>query len=270
LNQEQLRRWHDDQGVTFAEALAAAGYHPERLAEAVRPPGSLAYFVELHIEQGRVLEDAGKRLGIVTAIAGMTQYRVRIAGRADHSGGTPMALRRDALAGAAEVVLAVERLARAEAERGTVGTVGDLRVRPGFTVIIPGEVELWVDCRGGDDASKRRVLTGVDATLAEVCHRRGLVYEREVLLDEAALPMSPEVVAELEEACREVGTAPLLMPSGANHDTRHMAAIAPVGMLFVPSVEGISHAPEEYTRLEDICLGVQVLAHALVKLAGVA
>lgn len=270
LTKEHLQSWRDDKGVTFWDALAAAGYHPELLAEAVRPPGSLKCFIELHIEQGRVLEGAGKRLGVVTAIAGITQYRVRLRGRADHSGATPMGLRRDALCGAAEVVLAVERLAEAEAASGTVGTVGDVRVSPGATVIVPGEVQLWLDARGVDDAAKGRVLAGVDATLLSVCQRRGLAYEREVLIDEQALPMDGEVVAALRAACEKVGVEPLLLPSGANHDARHMAAIAPAGMLFVPSVGGISHAPEEFTRSEDVCLGVQALAEALVALAGIA
>lgn len=268
LTEADLQAWRDEEGMSFWEALAAAGYHPERLAEAVRPAESLRCFVELHIEQGRVLEDTGRRLGVVTAIAGMTQYRLRIVGRADHSGGTPMALRRDALTGAAEVILAVERLARSEAEHGTVGTVGDLRVSPGFTVIIPGAVDLWLDCRGTDDASKARVLVGIWNTLDEVCRRRGLTWERELIISEESIMMSPSVIAELRAACADVGVEPLLMPSGANHDTRHMAALAPAGMLFVPSVGGVSHAPDEFTPLEDICLGVQVLARALVRLAG--
>lgn len=268
LTEADLHAWRDEEGISFWEALAAAGYHPERLAEAARPAESLRCFVELHIEQGRVLEDAKRRLGVVTAIAGMTQYRVRISGRPDHSGGTPMGSRRDALAGAAEVVLAVERLARSEAEHGTVGTVGDLRVEPGFTVVIPGAVDLWLDCRGVDDASKARVLVGVWNTLDEVCRRRELSWERELIISEEAIMMSPLVIAELRAACAELKQEAHLMPSGANHDTRHMAALAPVGMLFVPSAGGVSHAPDEYTALEDISLGVQVLARALVRLAG--
>lgn len=268
LTESDLQSWRDQDGMSYWEALAAAGYHPEALGEAVRAPGSLRCFVELHIEQGRVLEDSKHRLGIVSAMAGMTQYRLRVTGRADHSGGTPMALRRDALAGAAEVVLAVERLARSEVEFGTVGTVGDLRPSPGSTVIIPGSADLWLDCRGTDDASKARVLVGVWNALDEICRRRGLSWERELLIAEESILMSPAVISELQAACREVGVEPLVMPSGANHDTRHMAALAPVGMLFVPSVGGVSHAPDEYTAIEDICMGVQVLARALVRLAG--
>ena len=268
LSPDDLRAWRDDQGRTFWAALQAAGYHPERLARAVRPPGSLCCFVELHIEQGRVLADAGARLGVVTAIAGLTTNRVEIRGRADHAGATPMGLRQDALAAAAEVVLAVERLARREARHGTVGTVGELRALPGFPATIPGLVKLWIDTRGVDDASKQRVLDGTIAALAEACRRRGLMCERELLVDELALPMSPQVVDELRAACEDVGVPPLLLPSGAGHDAQHMAALGPVGMLFVPSVGGVSHAPEEYTAPEDLCLGVQVLAHALVRLAG--
>jgi beta-ureidopropionase / N-carbamoyl-L-amino-acid hydrolase len=267
LTPDHLRQWRDEQGVSFWDSLAQAGYHPENLAEAARPPGSLFAYVELHIEQGKILEDAGKSVGIVTAIAGLTQYRVQIKGSPDHSGGTPMELRRDALVAAAEMVLAVERLARSESVHRTVGTVGDLRVSPGMTVVVPGKAELWIDVRGVDDASKRRVLAGIDDTLTEVCGRRGLACERSVIIDDQALPMSRLVIDELRAAGRDLGLEPLAMPSGANHDARHLAAITEVGMLFVPSVGGVSHSPEEYTAIKDICAGVQVLAHALLRLA---
>ncbi len=267
LTPEDLRRLRDAQGLSLWDVLAGEGYAPERLAEAVVGPREVRAFVELHVEQGRVLEDRGKRIGIVTAIPGPTRMRVRLRGRADHSGGTPMDLRRDALTGAAELVLQVEALARRERVHGTVGTVGVLTVHPGAVHTIPGEVEFAVDIRGIDLASKRRVVEAFRQALDRVAADRGLGLEVRPSVDEAPVPCSAWVVDRIADVCARLGIDALRMPSGGGHDAQHLAAVTESGMIFVPSGGGIAHTPEEYTALEDIALGAEILADVLCSLA---
>jgi N-carbamoyl-L-amino-acid hydrolase len=263
----ELRRLRDADGHSLWDVLAEQGYAPDRLAEAIVGPRQVRAFVEVHVEQGRVLEDQGKRIGIVTAIPGPTRMRVRLRGMADHSGGTPMAIRRDALTGAAELVLQVEALARREGVHGTVGTVGVLNVHPGAVHTIPGEVDFAVDIRGVDLASKRRVVDEFRQALDRVGAARGLGLEVSTSVDEAPVPCSPWIVERIAAACARLGIDALRLSSGGGHDAQHLAAVTESGMIFVPSARGIAHTPEEYTELEDIALGAEVLAEVLASLA---
>ena len=257
----------DASGVTFGRALRRLGLDPARAGEARRPPGVFAAYLELHIEQGRVLEEMGARLGIVEAIAAPTRLRLRMTGRADHSGATPMALRRDALAGAAEVVLAVERAARAA--RGVVGTVGTLRVEPGAINVVPGAAELGIDVRGTDAGARGQVVARIREAIDAVAAARGLDAAIEVLSDEAPVALDPGIAALLERHGRARGLPLRRLPSGAGHDAMQLARLCPAGMLLVPSRGGVSHDRAEWTDLADIVAGTQVLLDAVLELAGV-
>jgi hydantoinase/carbamoylase family amidase len=184
-----------------------------------------------------------------------------------HAGATPMRLRRDALAGAAEVVLELERLALASASGSTVGTVGVLRVAPGAVNIIPGEVEMDIDVRDSDLEARERVVEALRAKLEETASRRGLELTVSTLTRDEPAACSPMVIDAVRGACEELGVRHVPMISGAYHDAMVLGARVPMGMIFVPSVGGLSHHPDEYTDPEDIDRGVRVLAGALERLA---
>lgn len=266
LTRHQLDRLVDAQGVTAAEAMRRAGFDPDRLGEAVWRPEQIAAYLELHIEQGATLEQLGKRIGIVTAIAAATRYRAVLTGSADHSGATPMGARRDALAAAAEIVLGVERIAASEAGPTTVGTVGVLKIRPGAMTVIPGEAELGIDIRDVEPEPKSLASQKIEAMIEEVCARRNIGLELIKLLDDAPGAMSTAVQDAVKSAAERLGRGYHFMRSSAGHDARIISHLTQAGMIFVPSRGGISHSPKEYTEPEDIFAGVEVLREAVLEL----
>jgi hydantoinase/carbamoylase family amidase len=220
----------------------------------------------LHIEQGRVLEEAGRAIGVVEAIAAPCRLRLRLTGRADHSGATPMPLRRDALAGAAEVVLAIEGLAAAS--NGVVGTVGTLRVEPGAINVVPGQVELGIDIRAMTRAARDPVVAAIRAAIDGIAAARQLEATIEILSDEEPVTLDRDLAALLARCAHARDLDPLHMPSGAGHDAMHLARLCPSGMLFIPSRDGISHNRLEWSDLDHIVAGTQVLCDAALELAG--
>jgi hydantoinase/carbamoylase family amidase len=267
LTRAELDSMVDRDGVSIAAAMRAVGLDPERIDEARLEIGSVHAFVELHIEQAGVLEAAGIAIGAVTNIAAPHDLLVRITGAPAHAGATPMRLRRDAFAGAVEAAAELERLARDSPSGGTVGTVGVVKVGPGAINVIPGEVELQVDIRDHDGAARESAVSNFLAALEEICTRRGLEHSvQTITLDQPAV-CSPIVVDAVRGACEDVGEPYLDIISGAYHDAMVLGAKVPMGMIFVPSVGGISHSPLEYTAPVDIDRGVRVLAATLRRLA---
>jgi hydantoinase/carbamoylase family amidase len=261
---DEARMLVADDGETFASALRG----PNGLLDGVpvrdgfpRP----AAYVELHIEQGPVMEREGARLGIVTAIAGQRRFRVRVDGVAGHSGTVPMNGRADALAAAAELVLAVEAAARAHDD--TVGTVGHLNVEPNQTNIVPGLVTLRIDVRSIDDARIAAVERTVRADAAEIAQRRGVRVAIEVIEARAAVPMETRMRLLVRTVCLERDAKAIEIPSGAGHDAMCIAQIAPAAMIFVPSIGGRSHVGDERTAPADLELGVEALGAALLAVA---
>jgi hydantoinase/carbamoylase family amidase len=267
LSRADLDRLRDRDGVSMADALRGAGYDPDRLADARIEPAGVHALVELHIEQGAVLEDGGEPIGVVTAIAAPHDFRLTLRGAATHAGATPMHLRRDALAGAAEAMTALERIARASPSGTTVGTVGVVRVRPGAINVVPGEVELDVDVRDADRAAREQVVEEVLAETREIAAGRGLEVEVTPIVDDAPVACDPRVIDAAAEAAQELGLPFRRMTSGAYHDAMVMGTRVPIGMIFVPSAGGISHHPDEHTDPDDLDHGVRVLAGTLARLA---
>lgn len=257
----------DAAGVRLGRELRRMGLDPALAGTARREPGAFAAFLELHIEQGRVLEESGDRLGAIEAIAAPVRFRLRLTGRADHSGATPMGLRRDALAGAAEVILAVER--RASTALGVVGTVGTARVEPGAINVVPGVVELGIDVRGTVAADRAAVVAALREDVARIAAARGLAADLQTTSDEAPVPLDPGLVATLERHARARGLRCRRMVSGSGHDAMQLARLCPAGLLMVPSRGGVSHNRAEWTDLADIVAGTQVLCDAALDLAGI-
>lgn len=267
LTRDELDAFTDLSGTTLAAVLRAAGLDPDRLTEARIDPAAVHAFVELHIEQGIVLESAGIPVGVVTHIAAQHSMRLTLRGEAGHAGATPMALRRDALAGAAEVVVELERLAHEAPGATAVGTVGVISALPGAINVVPGTAELLVDIRDRELGPRTRLVEAFVAAVAAIAGRRGLEHELATISSDAPLACSPGVVAAASAACGELGTPFREIVSGAVHDAIIMGGQVPVGMIFVPSRGGISHSPLEYTAPEEIDRGVEVLAGTLAILA---
>lgn len=244
-------------GRPVADHLRSAGLDPETVFEARRPQGSVAAFLELHIEQGSSLEAAGLPVGVVQGIVGIRRYTATFRGVANHAGTTPMTDRRDALVMAAPFIIAVRDTAVAH---GIVGTVGTLQLQPGAPSVIPGNVDLSVETRGLEE----RALDHAEAELARRARDTGAEFDR--FSAKPPVKSEPRLVAVLTEACDQLGLSYQLMPSGAGHDAMCMAHIAPQAMLFVPSRGGISHSPQEYTAPESCVAGARVLLAALLEL----
>jgi N-carbamoyl-L-amino-acid hydrolase len=243
-------------GRPVREHLQAAGLDPTTITAARRAPGSLAAYLELHIEQGDILTTAATPIGIVTGFVGIRRYAVTFPGYANHAGTTPMHRRQDALVAAAPFVTFVHDLA---VEHGIVATIGTLTVHPGAPNVIPGRVDLIVETRGLDAA----VLDQVAAALAERARAAGATFA--TVVSKPPVPADPSVVGALIAACGTLGLASLAMPSGAGHDAMCMATICPQAMIFVPSQGGVSHSPDEYTTPEDCVGGARVLLAGLLR-----
>jgi allantoate deiminase len=256
----------DGDGLSVAQAMRDYGLDPEHVEDARRGQDSLAAYLELHIEQGRVLEAEDLPAGIVTGIAGPVWLRFSLQGESGHAGATPMDRRHDALAAAAQIVLAVDE--EASSTSSAVGTVGQIEARPGGINIIPGRVDFSVDLRDIDVAVRDGVEGRIRERAEEVCARRGVELGIEELQRLDPAPCSEEVRTVISEACEEVGIRPHSLPSGAGHDGMHLASLCPMGMIFVRSKDGISHNPEEWSSKEDCEAGCNVLYRSVLGLAG--
>lgn len=251
----------DRDGVSRREALTAFGCDPDGIGTVARDPRQTLGFLEVHIEQGPVLESEGLPVGIVTAINGATRLAVQMRGTAGHAGTVPMGLRRDALACAAAAVIAIEELARSEP--GLVATVGRIEARPGAVNVIPGEALFTVDVRSSDDAQRTRAVAEIRARLGALAQARAIALDVTTTHEAAACGCDPDIVGQIEAAVVRQGIRPLRLASGAGHDAMAMAALCPVGMLFVRCDRGISHNPAERITVEDADAAVRVLLDAI-------
>ncbi len=249
----------DADGVTMREAIGRFGLDPAMIGTAARRREEIAAYVELHIEQGPVLEAAGLPVGCVSAISGAGRFEVVVQGAAGHAGTVPMGQRRDALAAAAESVLAVER--RCGAEAGLVGTVGRLEVADGATNVIPGRVRFTMDIRAPEDGQRARAEADVLAAFAAIGQARGISVRVERIYDMAAAPCAPWLMRQIERSIAAAGVRPQRLPSGAGHDGLAMRSIADIGMIFVRCAGGVSHHPAEAITEADAEMGARVLQH---------
>ncbi len=261
LSLNTVRQW-EKADLPLDRYLQDAARLPQRAGDR-----SIGGYLELHIEQGRRLEASNTTIGAVTAIPGATRWRIGISGRADHSGATPMGMRRDALAAAAELILAVERAGMAERTRETVATAAAVRALPGAWNVIPGQVELLTDIRGIEQESIDRALEFVREAARGIASQREVEISFEDVTRGKPVLLNEAMVSRVESAARALNMSVVRMPSGAGHDAQTIAPLAPTGMVFVPSIGGVSHSPQEFTRPEDILAGVQVLAGTWAALA---
>ena len=255
----------DAEGVPLAEWVRRYGGDPDRIAEMTPPAGSLFAYLELHIEQGGVLWQRGIPLGIVEGIVGINRYRVALEGFANHAGTTPMNQRRDALVTASKIILAVREIVTAPAGR-QVGTVGTISVQPGAPNVIPGRVEFPVELRDLSMEKIEALARQIRDRGAQLAAADGVTLTWELASSHEPALTHPQIRFQIQQAAAEMRAVTLTMPSGAGHDAQAMAQLCPVGMIFVPSKDGISHSPAEYSRPEEIACGAELLYRTILRL----
>ena len=262
LTLNDLHRLVDTQGITLYDVLKGRNLNPDAI-ESMAYNRPVKAFIEIHIEQGKVLEHEQKQIGIVSGIAGPERFYVTIRGNADHSGATPMNLRHDALCGASKIILGIEEVTSMQEEPPVVGTVGIAEVVPGAMNVIPGAVKLGVDIRSISKVARDSVVFLIKELIDVIAEKRGLSYTIEPISKDHPVSMHPLMVKEIERAVTSLQLEYMIMPSGAGHDAMHWAEVAPTGMIFIPCRDGISHNSAEFAAMDDIVAGAEVLENVI-------
>lgn len=266
VTRESLDTFKDSQGVSIAQAMEDFGFDPNKIQDAVRKPEDVKAFLELHIEQGPILESGNKEIGIVEYIVGICQIEVVVKGRPDHAGTTPMEMRSDALDAASLVISKISSFAK-DAGQGTVSTVGTLSLLPGAANIVPGEVKFTVDMRSKKAECIEEVKGKIEAALAEVAASKGVNYTVVEKLSVTPVKLAEDILSMLNKHSDNLGLKKQTMLSGAGHDAMVMASITDVGLIFVPSKDGRSHCPEEWTDYEDLQKGIEVVCETIIEIS---
>jgi allantoate deiminase len=259
---ESVLNDRDRDGISMREAMQRFGLDPDCIGAAARSRRDLLAYLELHIEQGPVLEAQNLPVGVVTAIAGATRMAARLTGMAGHAGTVPMHLRRDALAGAAEAIGAIEAFCRND-ENGLVGTVGSVQAMPGATNVIPGQVSFTIDIRAPTDGHRKSAVADIVRQIEAIAKRRDLSLQLDITHENRTAPCAPWLKAQIAKAIGAEGFSVFELPSGAGHDGMAMIDIADVGMIFVRCRGGISHHPDEHVELADADAGARVLLRVI-------
>jgi allantoate deiminase len=267
IDPEKVLPMPDRQGIKIQDALKGVGIDPNNILHAKREPKEIAAYLELHIEQGAVLDNLNLPVGVVTGIAAQVILELTLKGRTDHAGATPMHIRKDALIGAAQIVLEVQKLA-IQAGPDSVATVGRMEVKPGALNAVPGEVFMTFDIRDihleTRDNLVRQIVLMIHS-IAKINHLELNLIETSRL---TPVMLPEKMINTISESCRKLHIPVHIMPSGASHDAQNMAKITDVGMIFIRSKNGISHSPEEFSTMDDISLGTSVLYETVLKLDG--
>jgi N-carbamoyl-L-amino-acid hydrolase len=253
-------------GKTIAEGIAAIGGNPAQLANMVRSNGEVAAYIEIHIEQGKILYAEKIDIGVVEGIVGISWWDVTIEGAANHAGTTPMNMRQDSLLAASELVIAVNRVVTS-VPGSQVGTVGKIRAEPGAPNVIPGKVVMSLELRDLSETKVEKLFASIDREAQSIAERTGTTVSFSPI-ETSAIPAltDPRVRDAIAGAAGKLGLSFKRMPSGAGHDAQSMARIAPIGMIFIPSVDGISHSPKEFSHPADIENGANVLLHTILEI----
>ncbi len=267
LTPEKIYNARDLNGVTLVDAMAERGLNAMDALRARRTPESVHAFVELHIEQGPVLDRRQLPIGVVEGIAGLFKWDVHLIGTANHAGTTPMDMRNDAFQGLAELGGEIPRILEEDGSARSVATIGRVALKPGAANVVPGRAEFSLEVRDTDPQVLEQLSHAFRKAISAIGRRRGLMFEFEVLSEIAPVKCDPGIVEIIQASARSLDAESLVMPSGAAHDTQMMASLTRAGMVFVPSKDGRSHSPAEWTPWEDIENGANVLLNTLYRLA---
>jgi N-carbamoyl-L-amino-acid hydrolase len=267
LTHQMLMSAHDADGNLLVNAMEAAGLDPSRALAARRSPESMHAFLELHVEQGPVLEQLRRPIGVVDSISGVFKWIIHLKGKADHAGTSPMNMRSDAFMGLADFAHEIPRIIDENGTDRSRLTVGKVELKPGSPHTIPGEALFTLVGRDSDEGIMENLANSCRKSLSAIARRHNLKFEYEQISWLKPMNCDPGVVEMLEQQSSDLGYSYLRMPSGAGHDTQFMTGITRAGLLFVPSVGGVSHSPDEWTHWHDIECGSNVLLNTAVKLA---
>ncbi|NVB41043.1 Zn-dependent hydrolase [Pseudenhygromyxa sp. WMMC2535] len=267
LSPGKLHKARDLEGVSLVEAMAAHGLDAMDALQARRRPESLLAYLELHIEQGPVLERRGATIGVVEAITGLFKWEIRMLGTPNHAGTTPMDMRNDAFTGVVEFAAALPRLLDENGSPQSRATIGRVELQPGSANTVPGAAICSLDVRDPDPQILRELAEAMRRSLSAIARRHGLMFEFEVLSQIEPVACDPGLVDRIDAAAESLDYRKLRMPSGAVHDAQIMAKLTRVGMIFVPSLQGMSHSAAEWTAWEDIEAGANVALRVLAELA---
>ena len=266
LGLQRLHELKDEDGISLFEAMSAAGFKPQNLDEAILKENSLHAYLELHIEQGPVLERSSISVGVVSGIAAPIRFEITIQGKADHSGATPMNMRSDALLAASHIIIAANNFAKNK--KTAVATVGYAHAKPGVLNVVPGEARLGVDLRDIDKASLEELNLELRNFVGELSHELKFSYEIRELSSDEPVKLSEHAINLLEDEAKKLGIKTLTLPSGAGHDAMNLTKLASsVGMLFIPCVDGISHNTKEAINFKDAVAATKILTNALIRLS---
>lgn len=266
LGLQRLHELKDEEGISLFEAMSAAGFKPQNLDEAILKENSLHAYLELHIEQGPVLERSAISVGVVSGIAAPIRFEITIQGKADHSGATPMNMRSDALLAASHIIIAANKFAKNK--KTAVATVGYAHAKPGVLNVVPGEARLGVDLRDIDKASLEELNLELRNFVAELSRELKFSYEIRELSSDEPVKLSEYAINLLEDEAKKLGIKTLTLPSGAGHDAMNLTKLASsVGMLFIPCVDGISHNTKEAINFKDAVAATKILTNALIRLS---
>ena len=267
LSQQRLHELKDEDGISLFEAMSAAGFKPQNLDEAILKENSLHAYLELHIEQGPVLERSAISVGVVSGIAAPIRFEITIHGKADHSGATPMNMRSDALLAASHIIIAANEFAKNK--KTAVATVGYVHAKPGVLNVVPGEARLGVDLRDIDKASLNELNLDIRNFVAWLLsYDLNFSYEIRELSSDEPVKLSEHAINLLEDEAKKLGIKTLTLPSGAGHDAMNLTKLASsVGMLFIPCVDGISHNIAEAINFKDAVAATKILTNALIRLS---
>ena len=266
LSQQRLHELKDEDGISLFEAMSAAGFKPQNLDEAILKENSLHAYLELHIEQGPVLERSAISVGVVSGIAAPIRFEITIQGKADHSGATPMNMRSDALLAASHIIIAANKFAKNK--KTAVATVGYVHAKPGVLNVVPGEARLGVDLRDIDKASLEELNLELRNFVDELSRELKFSYEIRELSSDEPVKLSEHAINLLEDEAKKLGIQTLTLPSGAGHDAMNLTKLASsVGMLFIPCVDGISHNTKEAINFKDAVAATKILTNALIRLS---
>lgn len=267
LSLEETKKLVDDDGKSLYSILEELKYPLDEYDAVLKKEGDVFAYVELHIEQAGILEEKGLPIAAVTGICAPTDIHMTLKGQQKHAGSTTMDIRRDPVCAMAEIISELERLARSYKNDHTVATIGKIDVFPNASNVIAGSVSFSIDIRDIHMDDKSAIRDGILSFAERICAERGISMEYELLADDEPALCDRRVIAHIERSCEKLGLGYLEKSSGAYHDALHVAAFAPMGMIFVPSKDGISHDPAEYTSPEENAAGVDVLTETLITLA---
>ena len=266
LGEQRLHELKDEDGISLFEAMSAAGFKPQNLDDAILKENSLHAYLELHIEQGPVLERSAISVGVVSGIAAPIRFEITIQGKADHSGATPMNMRSDALLAASHIIIAANKFAKSK--KTAVATVGYAHAKPGVLNVVPGEARLGVDLRDIDKKSLDELNLELRNFIKELSRELNFSYEIRELSSDEPVKLSEHAINLLEDEAKKLGVKTLTLPSGAGHDAMNLTKLASsVGMLFIPCVDGISHNTKEAINFKDAVAATKILTNALIRLS---